>query len=121
MRKQKYDTPFEKFLGLNGLSGKEVAVFLGVSDAFISQLRQGKVDLPPEQFARLQESEKGWELSMFPERTAVVSVGDGIHAGRDVHHVNTSTELDKMLDALNESLKQNSRLIGIIEKMQEGK
>jgi hypothetical protein len=43
----------------------------------------------------------------------------GFAAGRDVHHVNTSQELDKMLDALNESLKQNSRLIGIIEKMQE--
>lgn len=118
MKKQKYDTPFERFLSQNGLTGKQVAVFLDVSDAFISQLRQGKVEIPDDKLAILRKDGR-WDLSMFPDKGAVQSFGDGIAAGRDVHHVNTSPELDKMLDALNESLKQNSRLIGIIEKMQE--
>ena len=120
MKKQKYDTPFERFLTQNGLTGKQVSVFLAVSDAFISQLRQGKVELPDDKFIMLQKDGR-WDLSMFPEKGSVKSFGDGIAAGRDVHHVNTSHELDKMLDALNESLKQNSRLIGIIEKMQDQK
>ena len=118
MKKQKYDTPFERFLSQNGLTGKQVAAYLEVSDAFISQLRQGKVEIPADKLALLRNYGE-WDLSMFPGNGTVQSFGDGIAAGRDVHHVNTSQELDKMLDALNESLKQNSRLIGIIEKMQE--
>ena len=118
MKKQKYDTPFERFLSQNGLTGKAIASFLDVSDAFVSQLRQGKVELPAEKLAKLRHA-GSWDLSMFPEKDVVQSFGDGIAAGRDVHHVNTSPELDKILDALNESLSQNSRLIGIIETLQK--
>ena len=107
MVKQKYDTPFERFLCTNGLAGKEVAHFLNVSDAFVSLLRQGKADLPLDQLTKLQQSGNDWDLSMFPDKPT--EQGDQ----------SIMSQVDKMLDALNEALKQNSRLIGIIEKMQK--
>ena len=115
MVKQKYDTPFEKFLRTNGLAGKEVAHFLDVSDAFISQLRQGKVDLPSDKMMKLKQSGNNWDLSMFPNKpeTREHSLSEQDDQGK------ISPQFDKMLDALNEALKQNSRLIGIIEKMQK--
>lgn len=91
---------------------------------------RGELGLSQEEFARrLHVSVRtiqNWESGLkIPEvkvsAIRALSPGTSIAAGRDVHHVNTSPELGKMLDALNESLKQNSRLIGIIEKMQEGK
>lgn len=111
MKKQKYDTPFERFLTQNGLTGKQIAAFLDVSDAFVSQLRQGKVNLPEEKLALLRE-EGRWNLSMFPEK------GPGQTISQDSSISKNTSQLDKMLDALNESLKQNSRLIGIIENLQ---
>ena len=88
---------------------------------------RGELGLSQEEFARrlgvsprtVQNWESGGKIPDSKIR-AIQALGSGasIAAGRDVHHVNTSPELDKMLDALNESLKQNSRLIGIIERMQ---
>ena len=88
---------------------------------------RGELGLSQEEFARRlgvsPRTVQNWESGgKIPDSKigAIQALGSGasIAAGRDVHHVNTSPELDKMLDALNESLKQNSRLIGIIEKMQ---
>jgi len=88
---------------------------------------RGELGLSQEEFARRlgvsPRTVQNWESGgKIPDSKigAIQALGSGasIAAGRDVHHVNTSPELDKMLDALNESLKQNSRLIGIIERMQ---
>lgn len=87
-----------------GLTQEELAKQLGVTVRTIANWESG---------GKIPDSKIG----------AIQALGSGasIAAGRDVHHVNTSPELDKMLDTLNEAIKQNSRLIGIIEKMQEGK
>ena len=93
-----------------GLSQERLASLLKVSQRTVHNWESGKTEVP----AQKAEEIKRLAVSINQQ----VDSG-GIAAGRDVHHVNTSQELDKMLDALNESLKQNSRLIGIIEKMQE--
>lgn len=89
---------------------------------------RGELGLSQEEFARrlnvsvrtIQNWESGWKIP-DGKVSAIRALGSGtnIAAGLGIHHVNTSPDLDKVLDALNESLKQNSRLIGIIEKMQE--
>ena len=95
-----------------GLSQEKLASLLKVSLRTVHNWESGKTSIP---------SAKAEEIKRMAVSVNQSVEGNGIAAGRDVHHVNTSQELDKMLDALKESLKQNSRLIGIIEKMQDKK
>ena len=90
------------FLRTNRLKQVDLARLLGISEPFISQVANGTANLSFDNMEKLFDlaNEHGWDVSMLPSPT-----GEG-------------TATYKMLDALNEALKQNSRLIGIIEKMQ---
>lgn len=56
---------FAKFLEVNNLKRKDIASFLGVSGAFITQIRQGMRSLPPEKLALIKENAYGWDISML--------------------------------------------------------
>ena len=93
-----------------GLSQEKFANLLKVSLRTVHNWECGRTAIPE---TKVDEIEK---IITSVNQTAE---GNGINAGRDIHHVNSSQELNKMLDALNESLRQNSRLIGIIENLQK--
>ncbi len=106
------------FLRTNRLKQVDLARLLGISEPFISQVANGTANLSFDNMEKLFDlaNEHGWDVSMLPSPT-----GEGTATYKDTRNANTSQQIDKMLDTLNEALKQNSRLIGIIEKMQEGK
>ena len=103
------------FLRTNRLKQVDIARYLGISEPFMSQVANGSANLSRENLEKLLDNDQGWDISMLPSSQNGES-GD-IVMNRDNHQGYMSKELNKMLDCLNESLKQNSRLIGIIEKM----
>ena len=87
-----------------GLSQEAFAIKLGVSPRTVQNWESG---------GKIPDSKIGILESLRS--------GKGVENETDQRQNETLHSLDKMLDALNESLKQNSRLIGIIERMQEKK
>lgn len=55
---------FAKFLSVNGLKKKDIAAFLGVSNAFITQLCNGTRTLPADKLALIKANEE-WDSSML--------------------------------------------------------
>ena len=62
-------TPFAKFLSINGLKRKDIAAFLGVSGAFITQISSGDRKLPDEKLALIKANAYGWDTSMLEDKT----------------------------------------------------
>lgn len=58
-------TNFAKFLSVNGLKRKDIASFLGVSGAFITQITSGDRPLPEEKLAMIKANNFGWDISML--------------------------------------------------------
>lgn len=58
-----------KFSLANNLSQPEIADYLGVGKAFISQVERGVSKLPLDKYARLLQNDKGWDTSMLTEPT----------------------------------------------------
>ena len=56
---------FNNFLTTNGIRKKEIASFLGVSNAFVTQLCTGRSKLTPEKTALIKANRKGWDTSML--------------------------------------------------------
>lgn len=56
---------FSKFLSVNRLKKKDVASFLGVSNAFITQLCSNMRPLPDEKLALIKANTFGWDISML--------------------------------------------------------
>lgn len=114
---------FERFLSDNGLKKKDIAEYLQVSKAFVTQLCQGLRKLPPEKFALLKANAQ-WDCSALGEgdmlrseprnvNSQTVRIGNitASSSGSD------SSEL-AALRAENESLRaQVDRLTKIIENL----
>ena len=60
-------TNFAKFLSINGLKRKDIASFLGVSGAFITQISSGDRPLPEEKLAMIKANAYGWDVSMLTQ------------------------------------------------------
>ena len=65
-------TPFAKFLSVNGLKRKDIAAFLGVSGAFITQISSGDRPLPEEKLAMIKANAYGWDVSMLVPQAPTV-------------------------------------------------
>ena len=55
---------FGKFMTVNGLKRKDLASYLDVSGAFITQIKKGERPLPPEKLAMIQAN-KAWDSTML--------------------------------------------------------
>lgn len=55
---------FGKFLATNGLKKGQIASFLGVSPAFVTQLCAGSRQIPADKLAKIKAN-KAWDTSMF--------------------------------------------------------
>lgn len=60
-------TNFAKFLSINGLKRKDIASFLGVSGAFITQISSGDRPLPEDKLAMIKANAYNWDTSMLTQ------------------------------------------------------
>lgn len=61
---------FAKFLSINGLKRKDIASFLGVSGAFITQISSGDRPLPEDKLAMILSNAYGWDTSMLTQESS---------------------------------------------------
>ena len=71
------------FRRLNKLTQEELGDFLGVSKSFVSQIENGRVDLPFEQRQRLLENDRGWDVTPLVGPVSVQGDGNTVE-GRDL-------------------------------------
>ena len=109
------------FRRLNKLTQDDLASFLGVTRSFVSQIENGRVDLPFGLRQRILENDCGWDISPLVEST-VVGDGNVVNAGRD----QVVSPDPGLVAALREAQAQNAksqeqidRLLGIIEGLQK--
>lgn len=57
-------TVFQSFISRNGLKKKDVADYLGVSAAFVTQIAQGQRELPGDKLALIKANNL-WDTTMF--------------------------------------------------------
>ena len=67
-------TAFELFIKKNALKKKEIAEFIGTSNAFITQLCQGLSPLPADKLKKIKEN-TSWDTSMlsYGEKTSIIA------------------------------------------------
>lgn len=67
-------TEFELFIKKNALKKKEIAEFIGTSNAFITQLCQGLSPLPADKLKKIKEN-TSWDTSMlsYGEKTSIIA------------------------------------------------
>ena len=73
---------FAKFLSVNGLKRKDIASFLGVSGAFITQLSSGDRPIPAEKLATIKAN-ANWDTSMFDKFEVVAETDPVGHMLKD--------------------------------------
>lgn len=104
---------FAKFLSVNGLKRKEIASFLGVSGAFISQICSGDRPLPPEKLAMIEANTNGWDTSMLKPKkeNAYLSMMDRIRRSpREMSEEQLQSAIQNAIDPTEKFL------IGYLEK-----
>lgn len=64
-------TDFEIFITVNKLKKKDIALYLGVSNAFVTQLTQGLRGLPNDKFDSIKANES-WDTSMLTDEGEIM-------------------------------------------------
>ena len=115
-------TDFQTFIDVNGLKKGFIAEFLGVSNAFITQLCSGAKAIPSKKLALIKANQFGWDISMFvePAAQAVGSNNSGVvinHGGNNAtidnrHYYSDSPDvLRAQIDILDERIKEKDAQI----------
>lgn len=101
---------FNKFLSVNGLKKGEVATFLDVSSAFITQVSTGKSKLSPSKI-KLIKGNRNWDTSMFGQSDGSAQI-HGLKAGELLHTPAVSLNLRS---AIEKATKADETLVGYLK------
>lgn len=104
-------TNFAKFLSINGLKRKDIASFLGVSGAFITQISSGDRPLPEDKLAMIKANAYGWDISMLTHQRRPLEILDSIRG--------KSREItpEHLRSAIEEALNPDEKfLIGYLDR-----
>lgn len=111
---------FAKFLSVNGLKRKEIASFLGVSGAFISQLTSGDRPIPAEKLALILSNAYGWDTSMLTpltDKSIVLDPQDYPLSGLDATRYQKEITPELIRSAVEKALSPDEKfLIGYLER-----
>lgn len=105
-------TDFELFIKSNAIKKKDIATYLGTSNAFITQLCQGLVALPADKLKKIKGNDKGWDTSALtiddaPKSLTATSNGGTASINIGSHNkVSASSELwEVKVQALNDKIE----------------
>lgn len=127
-------TEFELFIKKNALKKKEIAEFIGTSNAFITQLCQGLSPLPADKLKKIKEN-TSWDTSMlsYGEKTSIIAgnnnAGDvnvqigqnrasgDSHASGDPNIASRLAVLEKENEMLRERLKDKDDQLAFLKTL----
>lgn len=123
-------TEFELFIKKNALKKKEIAEFIGTSNAFITQLCQGLSPLPADKLKKIKEN-TSWDTSMlsYGEKTSIIAgnnnagdvnvqIGQNLASGNS-HAPGDSSMKIAVLEKENEMLREQIEFMKTLIKMKE--
>ena len=84
---------FQTFIDKNGLLKKDIAKYLSVSNAFITQLCDGTKSLPSAKLALIKANTFGWDTSML-ESSRTYNQADNTNNGVVVNGDNVASPID---------------------------
>ena len=112
---------FEVFIKKNNLKKSAIAQYIGVSNGFITQIINGSRKLPHDKLLKIIAN-PDWDISMFGEREMLKrNTESEIEPNQNIEDMQTKeliVAFRESREMLAEALDQNSRLIGVIERMQ---
>ena len=123
-------TEFELFIKKNALKKKEIAEFIGTSNAFITQLCQGLSPLPADKLKKIKEN-TSWDTSMlsYGEKTSIIAGNNNAgnvnvqigqnRASGDAHALGDSSMKIAVLEKENEMLREQIEFMKTLIKMKE--
>lgn len=102
---------FANFMKVNGLKRKDIASFLGVSGAFITQISRGDRPLPEDKLAMIKANAYGWDTSMLTASHRLPLEGlDGIRQHSEITQ-------DQLRSAIEKAFNPEEKfLIGYLER-----
>lgn len=123
-------TEFELFIKKNALKKKEIAEFIGTSNAFITQLCQGLSPLPADKLKKIKEN-TSWDTSMlsYGEKTSIIAgnnnsgdvnvqIGQNRASG-DAHAPGDPSTKIAVLEKENQMLREQIEFMKTLIKMKE--
>ena len=112
---------FQIFVDKNGIKKKDIASFLGVSNAFITQLYAGMKKIPTEKLALIKANPNGWDISMFDAKRSTLAIntsgvvvnGDNSNSPIDNRHYYSDSPdvLRAQIEILDERIKEKDAQI----------
>lgn len=106
---------FQTFIDVNGLKKKDIASFLGVSNAFITQLCDGRKHLPPAKLALIKANEQGWDVSMLQEDQPAGNINSVVNSKNFSYEAGTvNSELIGIIKEQQSQMKESQRQMGIL-------
>ena len=114
-------TPIESFRHDNGLTKKEIAEYLGVSQAFIGRVCSGQYNLPEKQLQKLLSNNRGWNTTELEKKISLEEqTFTGNLSGKELLQ-SIKDETARIESILNETIRakdeQIERLTRIIENL----
>jgi predicted transcriptional regulator len=91
-------TNFANFMITNGLKRKQIAAFLGVSGAFITQISSGDRPLPEEKLAMIKENAYGWDITMLTSNSVDPQIGGVVQEPYDSKYETLMSLMREMRD-----------------------
>lgn len=64
-------TDFENFIKSNNVLKKDIAKYLGISNAFVTQLCDGRRSIPNDKVALLKQNPYGWDTTMLEQSPTI--------------------------------------------------
>ena len=111
-------TDFQIFINVNKLLKKDVAEYLGVSNAFITKLCDGRKNLPSQKLTLLIDNPNGWDTSMLSAGTqnhnrGVIVNGNNSHSPIDnrQYYSDSPDVLRAQIEILDERIKEKDAQI----------
>ena len=109
------------FLKANSLKQRDLAYFLGVTEAAISNVVKGKSYFAEENLIKILENPHGWDVSMLQEQNAPALVAENIPQLSNVEILlremlaEKEAKIDALQDRINELIEENARLRTLME------
>lgn len=117
------------FLKANGLKQRELAHYLGVTEAAISNVVKGKSDFAEENLIKILNNPHGWDVSMLvetPDQEPQELKAQHIPQLSNVEILlrdllaEERAKIDSLQDRINELIEENARLRTLLESERKG-
>jgi transcriptional regulator with XRE-family HTH domain len=117
------------FLKANGLKQRELAHYLGVTEAAISNVVKGKSDFAEENLIKILNNPHGWDVSMLvetPDQEPQELKAQHIPQLSSVEILlrdllaEERAKIDSLQDRINELIEENARLRTLLESERKG-